>query len=131
MTMSAANDPPGVRSGLPDLVLRGLGVNEISRRVAASGRDLHDNVRPSLQQILQLEGEQPWGDDEVGEDFLAKVYHTPVNGTPFNQLLHTVLSEAGAELIDFGAAGKQVTQRFTEVDSAASRRLPGARRATG
>jgi hypothetical protein len=119
MTMSAANDPPRVRSGVTDLFLRGLGVDEVSRRVAASGRDFNDSVRPLLDRIVQLEAEQPWGDDEVGEDFLAKVYHTPVNGTPFNQLLHTVLNEAGTELTDFGAAGRQVAQRFTEVDATA------------
>jgi len=120
--MSPVNDRPGGTSGLPGLAVRAAGLDEISRRLAASGQDFNNSVYPLLSRIVQLEAEQPWGDDDIGHEFLTTVYHSSVDGTPYNQLLHTVLDEAGNELVDFGTAGKQTAQRFTEVDAAAFRR---------
>jgi hypothetical protein len=120
--MSAANDPTGATSGLPGLALHGLSVTKISELVAASGHDLKDSVRPWLDRIVELDKGHPWGDDEIGEEFRAKVYNAPVNGTPFNKVLQAVLTDAGKELIDdFGPGGKQVVQLVTELDSAAFR----------
>jgi hypothetical protein len=119
MTMSAANDRPGATPGLHGLELSGLGVVKITQLAAASGKELRDSVGVVLDRILQLERETPWGDDEIGQDFLAKVYHTPVNGTPFNQVLHKALRDVDEAVREFGPRGRNSVQRLVEVDSTA------------
>jgi hypothetical protein len=115
--MSAANDRPGATPGLHGLELSGLGVVKITQLAAASGKELRDSVGVVLDRILQLERETPWGDDEIGQDFLAKVYHTPVNGTPFHQVLHKALRDVDEAVREFGPRGRSSVQRYTEVDS--------------
>jgi hypothetical protein len=119
MTMSAANDRTGATPGLHGLELSGLSVVKLTQLAAASGQELKDSVAVVLGRILQLERETPWGDDEIGQDFLAKVYHTPVNGTPFNQVLHKALSDVDEAVREFGSRGRNSVQRLVEVDSTA------------
>ena len=113
--MSAASD----RTGAAGLELSGLGVVKLTELAAASGKELKDSVGVVLDRIVQLERETPWGDDEIGQDFLAKVYHTPVNGTAFNQVLHKALRDVDEAVREFGPRGRNSVQRLVEVDATA------------
>lgn len=122
--MGAANDSAGASRGLPATAVHGTGVSDVSGLLAASGQEIKDSLGKLLNEIVGYEQARPWGDDEVGEEFLARVYHTPVNGTPFHELMQTVLKEAGDELIkEFGPGGRHAAQRYHDSDSVAGQRM--------
>jgi hypothetical protein len=93
-------------------------VTGIGARLKGQAESFAAQAQAILGDIQSIEGRAPWGNDEIGQTFLARYNGVPEGGdTPFSQSLQDELSHAGENLGNAGDAIMLAMSSYQSTDS--------------